>query len=203
MKSSLRNGSSRSVAICDSTAAGYDGPRPLGKCFWNPNIDFKSQRVSEATVEKRQKVWWERKRPISSGCSRQTVHSVLPNYPPRERNDKPSAAVQTKDIFHFIFWEMSNYCPSQSTRNNIGLIKSWLNKYQHLCLFNTFVWDFNLILTNIYPGKRFGSAFSYFHAIKRFYGRNGMRHAKMIGIRGQPAVISTFLFLKFHLSTVA
>ena len=54
------------------------GPQSSGKCFWNPNIDFKSQRVSDSTVEKRQKVCWERKRPIQgdSHCSRQTIHSV-------------------------------------------------------------------------------------------------------------------------------
>ena len=104
--------SSRRFAISASTAAGYDdGLRPLGKCFWNPNIDFKSQRVSDDGGEKTKRLRGKGKGQFKATClighgrcSRQTIHNVLPSYP-RGRNHKSAAGHWTDEgyfPFHFL-----------------------------------------------------------------------------------------------------
>ena len=166
--------------------------------FLKPQYWFQVTAGLRRRWRKDKKIAGERKRPIWGDLSDwpQSLHQTNNSQCTTKLAKGTEMINQLTDTFHFIFWEISNYCLLQSTGNNFGPVKYWLyitSFISFMCLpFSLLFCKISIRFWQIYPGKWFGSAFSYFHAIKRFYGQNGIRHAKMIGIRGQAM---TFAFL--------
>ena len=173
--------------------------------FLKPQYWFQVTAGLRRRWRKDKKIAGERKRPIWGDLSDwpQSLHQTNNSQCTTKLAKGTEMINQLTDTFHFIFWEISNYCLLQSTGNNFGPVKYWLyitSFISFMCLpfFLYFSVRFQLDFYKYIPANDSVQPFHISTQSRDFMAKMASGMQKWLGSEARPWLL--LFFVKSHLS---